>query len=241
MNLEDFTGEVSYHVEVRIEEITKLYNLQKNQGDAIVQNAIRRSSVCLYYAHIEGFVYFVFTHYINAINSVAPKVKDVVDEIKAASYHADLIKLFTDKKHRFFRKDLPDDAHLHSLARQVEFLSDIAPLWGDATINIGDKYINTESNVGKHVLQKLLYKVGLDYREIRHELYTSLARLLDMRNAVAHGSNLDSITKAAFDEYYKCTKTVITELERIVIDAYTHRRFLASTATVEDLEAENTI
>jgi len=226
MDLENFTAEISYQVEVRIDEITKLHNLQENQDNPAIQNAIRRSSVCLYYAHIEGFVYFVFTHYINAINSSAPKVRDVIDEIKAASYYADLMKLFSDKKHRFFRKDLPDDAHLHSFARQVEFFSDIAPLWGEAAININDKYINTENNVGKNVLQKLLYKVGMDYRIIHHDLYASLAQLLNVRNDIAHGSNLDIIAQEDFDKYYDCTKRVITELENLITVAYTDKKFL---------------
>lgn len=226
MDLENFTAEISYQVEVRIDEITKLHNLQENQDNPAIQNVIRRSSVCLYYAHIEGFVYFIFTHYINAINISAPRVQDVIDEIKAASYHADLIKLLSDTKHRFFRKRLPDDVHLHSLARQVEFFSDIAPLWGEATINIDENYINTESNVGKDVLQKLLYKVGMDYTIIHHELYASLSQLLNIRNDIAHGSNLDIISKENFDKYYDCTKKVIMELERLVTAAYTDKKFL---------------
>jgi len=149
MDLENFTAEISYQVEVRIDEITKLHNLQENQDNPAIQNAIRRSSVCLYYAHIEGFVYFVFTH-----------------------------------------------------------------------------YINTENNVGKNVLQKLLYKVGMDYRIIHHDLYASLAQLLNVRNDIAHGSNLDIIAQEDFDKYYDCTKRVITELENLITVAYTDKKFL---------------
>lgn len=241
MDLIDFTSQIEFEIEKRISEITKLHNLQSSLEDVETQNAVRRSTICLYYAHIEGFISFVFSHYVNAINSWEPRAKDVIDEIKAAGYHACLMKLTSNKKHPIFKGVLPNDEHLHMLARQIEFFSDIVPLWEDAVINIDDKFINTENNVGREVLQKLLYKVGLDYYRVHAGLYSNLARLLNIRNDIAHGANLNPIKEADFNSYYECTKNIILELEKIITEAYTNGRFLTSTATVEDSEVQSTI
>lgn len=231
MDLENFTSQIELEIERRLSEINKLYNVQSVTIDIECKNALRRSSICLYYAHIEGFVYFIFLHYINAINRSNSKAKDVIDEIKAANYHLELGKLFLNTKHPFFRRPLPNDTHLHSLSRQIEFFSDIAPLWADTIINIDDGFIDTENNVGKEVIQKLLYKVGLNYGAIHSTLYSSLAQLLNIRNDIAHGANLSPITDDHFNRFYECTKSIISELKSIITDAYAHKKFLTSTVS----------
>lgn len=226
MDIVDFTSQIESEVSIRLLELGKLNNLCNLLENVDEKNSLRRASICLYYAHIEGFVYFIFTHYINAINMLVLPAKNVINEIKAANYHKNLSGLLSNKKHPLFKKPFPEDQALHTLFRQAEFLSEILPSWNQAIINIDDSFIDTENNVGKEVLQKLLYKVGLNYQAIDQNLCSDLARLLRIRNDIAHGSNLSIIKDDDFENYYVCVTTIISKLRNIIIDAYRTEAFL---------------
>ncbi len=226
MNVADFDSQIELQVVSRLTEISKLNNLCSMEEDLETRNSLKRASICLYYAHIEGFVYFVFTHYINAINMLRVPAANAINEIKAANYHKNLSGLLSNKKHPLFRKPFPEDQALHTLFRQAEFLSEILPSWNQAIIDIDDSFIDTENNVGKEVLQKLLYKVGLNYQAIDQSLCSDLARLLRIRNDIAHGSNLSIIKDDDFGKYYECATEIISKLKNIIIDAYRTKAFL---------------
>jgi hypothetical protein len=70
--------------------------------------------------------------------------------------------------------------------------------------------VNTESNVGFEVLNKILQKLGLEkiqeYPEPRYSLKAELKHLLEVRNAIAHGN--DSAVVVKRDDLDKVIKLV---------------------------------
>jgi hypothetical protein len=234
MDLERFYYELEEQKLKRQGELTRLNNLlQKIPTELkldetsleLYLNSIRRANICLIYAHIEGFVKFAFTIYITAINQLNLNCQDVLPIFRAAVYVDDFKKL-TDIEHKskLFKKSFPFDNHLHRLFRQEEFFESISD-YLSIKVQIKDKYINTESNVGKEVLEKLLYQVGLP-----HDCLSSITGILNelknKRNDISHGVDMSVINEKNYLRYVDCAFRILDELVTLIFDAYEKKRYL---------------
>ncbi|MDC6108689.1 MAE_28990/MAE_18760 family HEPN-like nuclease [Serratia rubidaea] len=224
MSPEDFLTQVELERSWREEEIRSLNNIMERSDD---NNAymMRRAVVCLLYAHIEGFVKFSFNLYIDGINKMELKCSQVKPILAAAVHYSDLLKMNNpDIKNRIFKKVLPDDSHLHRICRYEEFFEKISNVM-DETIFIEDGYVNTESNVGKEVLQKLLYQVGLSHTSLNNVI-GPLTRLKNKRNDISHGVNKAKIEYDEYKVYYDCSINIMGELIKVLFSAYQKKDFM---------------
>ncbi|ENM8380946.1 TPA: MAE_28990/MAE_18760 family HEPN-like nuclease [Vibrio alginolyticus] len=227
MSLESFQEQLEVERTWREDEIRFLDNLQR-EYDEEKRFKFRRSIMCLYYAHIEGFVQFAFSLYVDEINKQELKCSEVKPVIAAATLHNEFMALQNkDKKSKIFKKTLPDETHIHRLSRQVEFVESFS-LVNDLTVIVPDGYINTESNVGKQVLEKLLYQVGLEYDDLKHT-YGSLNKLLNTRNDIAHGKKKYGINDEDYTNYHTCCLGIIQHVSQKLTTAYGHNRYLKTT------------
>ncbi|OZG70583.1 hypothetical protein BTA51_24770 [Hahella sp. CCB-MM4] len=225
MSLEHFQLQIESEREWREDEIRFLDNTQRDIASEDDQKKIRRSILCLVYAHIEGFVQFAFTLYVDEINKKGLKCSDVKPVIAAATLHREFIALNNkDKKSAIFRRSLPDDTSLHKLSRQVEFVENIA-LIQNHPVTIPEGYVNTENNVGQQVLEKLLFQVGLEYKDLR-DIYSPLNRLLNVRNDISHGKRKQGIEDREYQEFIACCKSVISGISRRLTTAYGRNEFM---------------
>jgi len=225
MSLEAFQEQLEAEREWREQEIRFLENTQRTIENEDDKKRIRRSILCLVYAHIEGFVQFSFSLYIDEINKKNLKCSQVKPVIAAATLHKEFLALHNkDKKSKIFNRSLPDDSHLHKLARQVEFVENIASI-NDHQVIIPDSYVNTENNVGQQVLEKLLFQVGLEYEDLK-DIYSPLNRLLNMRNDISHGKRRAGIDDKEYQEFISCCKLIISGISRRLTTAYGRSEFL---------------
>lgn len=225
MSLEYFQLQIELERDWREDEIRFLDNTQREIESEEDRKKIRRSILCLVYAHIEGFVQFAFSLYIDEINKKGLKCSDVKPVIAAATLHREFIALQNkDKKSSIFRRSLPDDTSLHKLSRQVEFIENIA-LIQNHPVTIPEGYVNTENNVGQQVLEKLLFQVGLEYRDLR-DIYSPLNRLLNVRNDISHGKRKLGIEDKEYQEFIECCKSVISGISRRLTTAFGRSEFL---------------
>lgn len=234
MDFDRFYSELEEQKLKRKEEIVTLNNILqsiptilKSDENSLEQyiNIIRRANICLTYAHIEGFIKFAFTLYITAINQLNLNCQDVIPILRAAVYVDDFKKLTNiDHKSKLFKKTFPFDSHLHRLFRQAEFFESINDYLSTKVV-IKDKYINTESNVGKEVLEKLLYQVGLP-----HDYLSSITKILNKlknkRNDISHGVDMSIIKERDYNEYIDSTFKILDELTILIVDAYKNKRYL---------------
>lgn len=109
----------------------------------------------------------------------------------------------------------------------MEFVESFS-LVNDLTVIVPDGYINTESNVGKQVLEKLLYQVGLEYDDLKHT-YGSLNKLLNTRNDIAHGKKKYGINDEDYTNYHTCCLGIIQHVSQKLTTAYGHNRYLKTT------------
>ncbi|PAX99505.1 hypothetical protein CKO50_20770 [Pseudoalteromonas sp. HM-SA03] len=224
MSLVTFQEQLESEREWREEEIRFLNNIQRNMPpDERVK--IRRSILCLIYAHIEGFVQFSFSLYIDEINKLNLKCSEVKPVIAAATLHREFLALHNkDKKSRIFKSTLPDDSHLHKLSRQVDFVGSLSIIQ-EQNVAIPDGYVNTENNVGQQVLEKLLYQVGLEYQDLK-DIYAPLNRLLNVRNDISHGKRKIGIDDKDYSEFINCCTAVISSISRRLTTAYGRNEYL---------------
>lgn len=209
----------------REEEIRGMNNSISRSGSDVDKNRMRRALICLLYAHIEGFVRFSFGLYIDAINNMNLECGQVKSVLAAAVYYVDFMKINNpDAKNKLFKKTLPDDSHLHRISRYEEFFEKINDVFREK-IKIEDGYINTESNVGKEVLQKLLYQVGLPHQSL-DKVIGPLTKLKNKRNNISHGVDRAIILIEEYDEYYNCSINIMGELSRVLFVAFENKDYL---------------
>ncbi|OON38410.1 hypothetical protein BTJ39_18315 [Izhakiella australiensis] len=224
MTPEEFLTQVELERTWREEEIRSLNNIIEKSDDVSIY-MMRRAVICLLYAHIEGFVKFSFNLYIDGINKMELKCNEVKPVLAAAVYYKDFLKMNNpDIKNRLFKKTLPDDSHLHRIFRYEEFFERLSGVM-DGKIFIADGYVNTESNVGKEILQKLLYQVGLSHTSL-DQVIGPLTRLKNKRNDISHGVDKAKVEYEEYKAYYDCSINIMSELIKVLFSAYQRKDFL---------------
>lgn len=224
MSLAVFQEQLELEREWREAEIRFLHNLQGGLSEAD-QPKIRRSIICLLYAHIEGFVRFAFTLYVDQVNSKGLTCGDVSPAIAAAAFAKEFKALKdVNKKSPFFINSLPDDRHLHGFAREIDFVARIDDFYNHPVV-IGDGYINTESKVGREVLEKMLFQIGLEYTDLK-EVYSPLNRLLNVRNDIAHGQRKQGIDDDDYNVFLGCCRSVMETVSRRLTNSFGAEKYL---------------
>lgn len=224
MSLAIFQEQLELEREWREAEIRFLNNLQEGMSETD-RAKIRRSIICLLYAHIEGFVRFSFSLYVDQVNSKGLTCKDVSPAIAAAAFARELKALKdVNSKSPFFINSLPDDKHLHVFAREVDFISNIGDFY-DHPVVIAEGYVNTESNVGREVLEKMLFQVGLEYSDLK-EAYSPLNRLLNVRNDIAHGKRKQGINDEDYSVFLNCCRNVMNTIARRLTHSFGTEKYL---------------
>ena len=225
MSLEYFQEQIEAEREWREAEIRFLDNNQRKLVRQEERLKLRRSILCLIYAHIEGFVKFAFTLYIDEINKKGLTCSSVKPAIAAAALHKEFQALNNkDKKSTIFRKKLPNDTHLHRLSREIEFVENIGEFHSHPVL-IPEDVVNTEDNVGQEILEKLLYKVGLQHEDLK-DIYAPLHRLLNVRNDISHGKRKLGIDDNDYQEFIACAKSVISSVSRRLTTAYGRNEYM---------------
>jgi len=226
MNLNEFQASIEIEKAWREEDI-RFYNNLMAKLDTSEQLRMRKSIICILYAHIEGFVYYTLSLYIESINNLDLKCKDVKPAIAAAALSDAFTALKNpDRKNDLFKRKFPDDTKLHRICREMEFIENSLSIQ-NKTVRIPKKFINTESNVGPDILRKLLYQLGLNYVDFEN-LKDDLNQLLVSRNNVAHGKIKDGISEIDYQRYKDCFHQIFSRLSNLMVMAYANRDYLIS-------------
>ncbi|STQ77012.1 MAE_28990/MAE_18760 family HEPN-like nuclease [Grimontia hollisae] len=225
MTLEEFQTQLELERQWREDEIRFFHNLQAKFPVTADRERLRRSIVGLLYAHIEGYVYFAFSLYVEAINNQNLKCKEVKPAIAAASLNAEFVALKNpEKKSTLFKRDLPDDTKLHQVCREINFLESISGIQ-DKKVKIPHGFINTENNIGPNVLRKLLYQIGLEHKGL-DEISKDLNRLRRIRNDIAHGKSKEGIDDKHYIAFKECYETIFNRLSNLMIKSYANKEYL---------------
>lgn len=227
MNLADIRAELEEELRWRSEELRFFKNQLSDLRSDDERSKFRRALVVMLYAHFEGFWKAAFSIYVKSINSEAILCKDAVNHLVAASLYELLSALSGQGKHPYFRDRAADDAKLHQLYRQVEFIDNLPNMETTQLALPVDKVVDTESNLWPIVIRKILYRLGFP-----DELFKShegaVWKLVNKRNGVSHGTERLGFGAAEFDELESAVFNIMEDVVKILFGWLRDRKYLKS-------------
>ncbi len=179
---EDINERESVLFEIERTIFTKRYNLSQKHQDILATQ-----SISIIYSIWEGFVQSAFNLYIDEINRFELEIYDFCDEI---------IIHHMENSFKQFRDYPLKESH------KIKFFKDLKRFNELDKHNLNRK-INTQSNVGFEVLNKLLRTFVLECFNEHWQAYTypnpnlkdTMSLFIKLRNTVAHGGDLVSEEK----------------------------------------------
>ena len=222
---DDVFRQIESDREMREREVRLIGNMARRTASQSEREALFRSAVLLTYAHLEGFCKFALLAYAAALNRMRLRCRDASFVVVAAS----MSKVFSalrnpQSKHTAFARALPDDAKLHLLARESEFVERFAELV-ETVVDLPDDVVDTESNLSSIVLKKNLFRLGLNYPIVEAQ-EANLNKLLGIRNAIAHGDSLRIPKQQELEGYTDLTFRMMSFVQLEIHKALTERIYL---------------
>ena len=154
----------------RKKELTALKFWVENAEENF-RNTVLRASLCLLYAHWEGFIRDAATGYVRFVAQQGLKFRDVTPNLVALGLKAE-IQTAGRSNLATFHTDLTQKI----MGAQEE---DFVLAW--------DRAIDTESNLNSKVLREVLCVVGVGSEEYDSKGQIIDERLVKNRNSIAHG------------------------------------------------------
>lgn len=172
-------------------------------------------SIPTIYAIWEGFIQTVFQTYIQELNKLNLSINTICKPILV--YHIE-------SKFKQF-KEYPE-----KFTGKVAFFEKLDQFYHAEFIDI-TQAVNTESNVGFNVLNKILETFNLEkiseYPESHYSLRQELDNfLLKIRNAVAHGQNSIVVNREDLDRAIKLVSTLMDLVLDNVIKGFESKSYL---------------
>ena len=224
MNLADIRAELEEELRWRSEELRFFKNQLSDLRSDEERSRFRRALVVMLYAHFEGFWKAAFSIYIKAVNTEAIPCKNAVNHLVAASLFDLFSALSGQGKHDYFRDRAADDAKLHQLYRQVQFV-DRLPDIESTQLSLSDKLVDTESNLWPVVIRKILFRLGFPEELFKgHE--GTVSKLVNKRNGVSHGTERSGFTAKDFDELEGAVRSIMEDVVKIIFGWLRDRKFL---------------
>lgn len=226
MEVNAYIATMEEELEWRWAEVRALQNHLEAAGSESEKARFRKALVLLLYSHFEGFVKSVARIYGDALNKMNLDCRLAVDELVATS----LDSVFSaydnlDKKNVVFKRDLPNDAQLHRFSRQVEFVCGFDKFLERKVCLPLERVADTESNLWPYVLKKILFKLGLPHDSFSDQ-DENVYKLVNKRNAIAHGDEKKGLEKKEYDEWSNCVYSMMSELVKLFTHALEQKKYL---------------
>ena len=202
----------------------QLANIRDNSDK---QKFFSKALILLLYSIFEGHVKFIFECYVREINNQRLNCKDVITELTASN----LNRIFEEfkntqripKNHPIFKKE--HSKGFVELGRRIEFLDNLDQIMSSPIYLDVSKIVDTESNLTKDVLLRILFRIGFD-NNILDTHIQAINKLLEFCNAIAHGSRKNGWS---YDEYIDIKTNIfdlISLIRHSVITNFSGKKFL---------------
>lgn len=225
LELEDILAEIEEDRTWRTLELTSLKNNLSHLTKDEEKKIYRKTLVVMLYSHFEGFSKTALIIYLKNLNKLNLERHLVNYNLQASSLDQTFLEYSNnDKKNPTFKKELPDDSKLHKYSRQITFLEEFDD-FQCKQLSLPDSIVDVESNLKPIVLQKILYRLGLDYDEFKR-YDKNIHKLLNKRNSIAHGAQKDGIDAKDYDDLEKETLNLMDNLKLMIFEALDKKKFL---------------
>lgn len=225
MKLADIRGQLEAELTWRQDEMRLLRNQLSNMDKEDEKKRFRKALVVMLYSHYEGFCKMAFLIYTNAINQEKILCSSANDFIVTLSF-ADIFRALEipDAQCKIFKPKLPDDTKLHRFCRQVNFISELNNFLG-IQANIPDSVVDTESNLKREVMRKILFRLGFPYDVFEKHEY-QIKELLDARNDIGHGKYVSGIDEETYLKFENFVYEIMSELRDLLMQGLSDQVYL---------------
>jgi len=150
-----------------------------------------RASITMLYAHWEGHIKLCSQAYLSYLCCLAPKYSDMSDNFVQISLGDRFKSGFSIKKFK----------------SQKEIFDYLMGELNESFLVDPKKIVDTESNLKYEVLSNLMRQLGLNHSEYELKENFIDSKLLDCRNAIAHGEKKDM--EHVMDTYFELMKEIL--------------------------------
>lgn len=204
-DLETLNDELQRELAWRKKELSDLKIMVQETSEKRNHDTALRSGLPLLYAHWEGFVKYSLSFYLEYVSKQKITYNKLNDCFLALTLKKD-IDIFSNSG------NTKSDIHIKTVKRINELKAT------ESSIPY-KKQIDTKSNLNSTLFKELMTMVGLDFREYEPSFKMIDSELLNMRNQIAHGSHLQSISLDK-DTYIQIHEKIIFILERLKNEIY---------------------
>lgn len=227
MNLEEVVAEIEEAMTWRVNELRHLANSISSNSDEDLRTVVRKASVVMVYAHLEGFFKAALGVYIKAVNAERLPVGELDEALAVAALRPEWKSLANGEPSPTLSWSVPPkrtSGLQASTLRRVEFLCRLDEiLHSEATLD-EDALTDTESNLQPNVVRKLLYQLGLSTQDVE-SWDSALGELVNLRNSIAHGSSRRPVTESELDRLTRGARDVMNGLRTLILQALVAQHF----------------
>ncbi|MBU3201738.1 hypothetical protein LL037_08390 [Clostridium estertheticum] len=225
MELEEIRAQLEEELTWRINEFKFLKNLTSNIYKEEQKDIYRKTLLVMLYSHFEGLCKSCFLIYVEAINSLQLQRQHVNQNLQAASMNT-IFNRYDDKdrKCKIFKRSLPEETQIHSFFRRTDFVIQYDDFLKDI-VKLPDELVDTESNLWYIVLQKNLFKLGIDL-DIFKDNSKQINNLVNLRNSIAHGNLKRGLQDKEFEEIEHSVTCVMNNLVRTLYYCLRNKDYL---------------
>lgn len=236
--LSDILVQIENDRQWRDQDLVFFENQLANELDETKQKIISKALILLLYSVFEGHVKLIFQCYVNAINQLELSCNEVIIPLLASGLNKPFeeFKNASRKplKNKIFKKEHPKD--FLELGRRIEFLENLESMMTLTVKLETDKIVDTESNLTKKVLSKILFRIGFDVETLDENKINNIEKLLEFRNAIAHGSRKQGWTYSEYSIIRSEIYEVMQIIKQNVISHFSERKFMKASS---QLSTEN--
>jgi hypothetical protein len=226
----DAATELEEEQRLRTKEIYFLQNVCSGLRTDEDKDQMRRAMVVMLYSHFEGFAKFGFEVYRRAVESSNAKCTEVQSALACGALR-DLFKAIRnpDQGSALLPVALNRIYELKPMAIERAF---VEKAWdfGQRTVSVPEGFIDMESNLTPTVLRKNLYRLGLPHA-LFDQLGTSINKLLQFRNDIAHGARVGGITEVDYTQLQVAVFRMMDELKATLVSSIEKKAFLLAPNT----------
>jgi len=223
--MDDFDTSIQEAIEERLTvlfEIERAIFTRRYSLSLKHQEIFSTQSISMIYAIWEGFIQTSFNLYIDELNKSATEFYDFSDDIVIYHMESSFKQL----------KEYPNKEN-----QKINFFKRIREFHKNESQQSISRVINTQSNVGFEVLNKLLKTFSLEqfpehwkgYKHPNPNLKESMALFLKLRNTIAHGGDLlseDKVSQSVYNRFRNLVKDLMYEIRLKMLDSLDGKTFL---------------
>lgn len=225
MKAEDFRAILEQDLAWRLDELRRLRNALAAHGVGEASAHYRRTILVMTYAHFEGFSKYALGEYAHYINQMAPTCIDVTEPLAAAT----MGRAFRDFRQPQVAGATDGSAavegrRLRAARQDTEFVRTVRLLDTRTVVVEVDDVVATDANLNYDVLQRVLYRLGLNPDEFAAAA-SSVEFLVGVRNRIAHGERNDVVADGEFRAATTKAQWIMEELVRLLYGAVMEKKY----------------